>query len=81
MMSLLIRLIDLYSLLILISVILSWVDRYGNNQLTIFVRKITDPFLNLFKIVVPVGSMKIDVSPIIAIYLLDLLKKGLYRLF
>ena len=42
--------INLYSILILVSILLSWADRNGQMQITKFVKKLTDPYLNLFKI-------------------------------
>ena len=66
--------INLYSILILVSILLSWADRNGQMQITKFVKKLTDPYLNLFKIIVPLGGMYFDVSPIIGILLLRLLE-------
>lgn len=73
--------INLYSILILVSILLSWADRNGQMQITKFVKKLTDPYLNLFKIIVPLGGMYFDVSPIIGILLLRLLENIIMRTY
>ena len=50
-------------------------------QITKFVKKLTDPYLNLFKIIVPLGGMYFDVSPIIGILLLRLLENIILRTY
>lgn len=79
--TLVFKLIDFYSILILISVVASWIDPRKDMQIFNMIRKITDPYLNLFKIVIPIGNMGIDISPIIAISLLNLLKNIIVRFY
>ena len=47
--SLLIRAIDFYSFLILISVLGSWVDPYRKSKIFQTVEKFTEPYLKLFR--------------------------------
>ena len=73
--------INLYTILILVSVLLSWVDRSGQMQITKFVKKLTDPYLNLFKVIIPLGGSYLDISPIIGILLLQLLENIITRTY
>ena len=74
------KLIDLYSIIILVSVLGSWLDPRRNSPLFNMVRKVTDPFLNLFRIIIPLGNGGIDISPIIAFMILNLIKDILARI-
>ncbi|MDO5119123.1 MAG: YggT family protein [Coriobacteriales bacterium] len=75
------RVIDAYELLIVVGVILSWVPRsYGSfiDQIDNGIKSLTDPYLNLFRRLLPsvgMGGMSIDFSPIVAIVVLDLIKR------
>ncbi|AFY89923.1 MAG: hypothetical protein CLLPBCKN_005458 [Chroococcidiopsis cubana SAG 39.79] len=64
--------IQIYSVLIIIRILLTWfpsIDWY--NQPFAALSQITDPYLNLFRsIIPPLGG--IDISPILAILLLNL---------
>jgi YggT family protein len=66
-----------YIILIFIRVLLSWIPRmpyYRWLSATVdFVHQVTDPYLNLFRRVLPPiggGRMAIDISPILAIIVL-----------
>lgn len=66
-----------YIILILINVLISWVPRMPYNRAlraTLdFVKETTDPYLNLFRRVLPPlggGGMALDLSPMIAVILL-----------
>jgi YggT family protein len=64
--------IQIYSVLIIIRILLTWfptIDWY--NQPFAALSQITDPYLNIFRsIIPPLGG--IDISPILAILLLNL---------
>ena len=79
--EILLRVIDIYQIIILVSVVLSWIDRYGEMGVTKFVRQLTDPYLNKLKVIVPVGGMYFDLAPIIGIILLRLISEIIYRIF
>ena len=70
------RLIDAYELLIIVSVFMSWIpviDQIHNG-----LRSIVDPFLNIFRRFLPTfgtSGMSLDFSPIVAIMVLDLVKR------
>jgi YggT family protein len=75
----LIMLLDLYSLVLLASVVLSWVQLSDDNAFVKIVRQLTDPVLDpVRKVVPPVGGF--DLSPVIVILGLNLLKALLYRI-
>lgn len=73
------KLFDLYALLILINILGTWIDPY--NQIGIFqwVRKVTEPYLQMFKIVFPIGNMNLDISGILGLMILELIKEILIR--
>lgn len=73
------RLVDLlfyfYYLLLIIRIFLTWIrtiDWYA--QPYAWLKSITDPFLNIFRnIIPPIGGM-LDISPVLAIIVLQLLQ-------
>ena len=77
--GILLKAINFYEILIFISIIGSWM----NSDLTVFkyVDKLTSPFLNMFRVIVPVGNSRLDLSPIIAVVILDVLSKLIVTLF
>lgn len=81
----LIRLVDwiasVYSLLILIRVLLSWVNPDPYNQIVQFIYRFTEPLLSRIRRILPNqwGGM-IDFSPIIAFLLIELVKRGVIQL-
>jgi YggT family protein len=77
--GILLKAINFYEILIFISIIGSWM----NSDLTVFkyVDKLTSPFLNMFRVIVPVGNARLDLSPIIAVVILDVLSKLIVTLF
>ena len=75
------KVIDLYSIIILISVLGSWVDGRNQSPFFRFINKLTDPYLRSFRIIIPAGNMNIDISPIIGIFILNLLKSIIGRLY
>ena len=78
-----------YLVLILIRVLLSWIPRMPYNRplraAVTFVEETTDPYLNLFRRIVPQfgsGGFRLDLSPILAILVLTIVSSivvGLIR--
>lgn len=67
-------LVVVYLVLIFVRIIMSWIprmpyNRYLNAVLT-FVRDVTDPYLNLFRRFIPPLRMGLDLSPIVATFVL-----------
>ena len=81
MIGILIKIIDIYSLLIVISTIGSWFNFINNKYfkyaevLFNYIDKLTEPYLKLFKILIPIGAGSIDISPIIGLTLLNFVKR------
>ena len=79
------RLIDFYELLIVAECILSWFAGTGGVARDIYeaLAKLTEPFVGIFRRLLPsvgVGGMGIDFSPMVAIIVLDLIKRALMYL-
>jgi YggT family protein len=76
----LIQFIQIYSLLLVIRVLLSWFPNVNwFNQPFAALSQVTDPYLNMFRsIIPPLGG--IDFSPILAFILLNVLSTLLYSL-
>ena len=79
--NILLKVIYIYQIIILASVVLSWIDRYGEMVVTKFIRKLTDPYLKKLKVIVPVGGMYFDLSPIIGLLLLGVIREIVVRIF
>lgn len=81
--SILIALADTYSLVIFIYVMISWIPMSSGVIADIYsaLGKICDPFLDLFKrLIPPIGGM-IDITPIIALLVLQFGVRFLVMLF
>ena len=66
----LIRLLQIYNWLILGRVLMSWIIRDPNNRFYHFLYSITEPLLGRIRNLMP--SMGLDLSPIIAYFILNL---------
>ncbi len=65
-------LLGIYSLLIVVRIVMSWVTSYGNALLK-FLLKITDPIMEPFRrIIPPLGVF--DISPIVVLFLIHFLQ-------
>lgn len=82
LMYILSQLVNAYTMVIFVYVLLSWfpMKRGLLADIDNALAKICDPFLNLFKkLIPPIGGM-IDITPIIAIIVLQLIMRILYVL-
>ena len=79
---LLVRLVDLYSTIIIVYVLLSWLptDRGLLKDINTVLGKICDPYLDLFKRIIPPIGGFVDISPIFALLVLQLLTRVLVNL-
>ena len=72
-MPLLARVVDLYSLMVLVAVILSWVPPDRRNPLMTITRGLTEPVLEpIRKLLPPMGGL--DLSPMVLLIALQMLK-------
>ena len=64
-----------YYILLILRIFLTWIRNIDwDSQPFIAIRQLTDPFLNIFRgIIPPIGGV-LDISPILAIILLQLLQ-------
>lgn len=73
-------LFTVYLVLVFVRVLLSWVPRMPYNPylraVVRFIEETTDPYLNLFRRVIPPIGGRLDLSPILAIFVL-LIAQGL----
>ncbi|MFD3157424.1 YggT family protein [Haloimpatiens sp. FM7330] len=67
---------------ILIEVILSWIPQRRENQLTSILHTITEPFLRPGRIIQQklIPNLMIDFSPIIALFIIAILRRVIYTL-
>ncbi len=73
-----INVIRIYKYAIIARILLSWFQSYPSNQISLFIYKITDPILSVFKRFIPPIGM-IDLSPLVAFFVLDYISIGLLR--
>lgn len=64
-----------YSILLFARVVGSWFPKYQNNYFMRFVRFYTDPYLNLFRRLIPPIGGALDLSPILGFFLLELTER------
>lgn len=64
--------LGIYSLLIVVRIVLSWVTS-SINRVTLFLIKLTDPILEPFRRIIPPIGM-FDISPIVVLFLLHFLQ-------
>lgn len=68
-----------YSILIIIYVFMSWLPQVQQSAFGVFLGKIVEPYLSVFRRFIPPFGM-IDLSPIIAIFALQFVQRGLISL-
>jgi len=73
------QVLGLYSILLIINIFMSWVPSSKESTIGRFLERICDPYLEPFRRFIPPFGM-IDVSPIVAILVLNLAREGLYQL-
>jgi YggT family protein len=70
-----------YTVLLFIRIILSWFPAWYHHTLVRFVAFCTDPYLNLFRRILPPLGGQLDLSPILAFFALRLIEMMVIRLF
>ncbi|MCB2199834.1 YggT family protein [bacterium] len=78
-MLILLRLIDLYELILILAAILSWVSPTLSHPAARLIRAITEPVLRPLRRVLP-RMGEVDFSPVAAIVLLEVLSLTLVRI-
>jgi len=73
--SLLVRLIDAYSLVVIASALLSWIPGAANNPVGRFLHALTEPVYSIIhRVLDPAKTGGIDLSPIIVLVALQFLR-------
>lgn len=78
--NLIIDLLQLYSILIIVRAVMSWLRVDPRNQLVRILQGLTDPVLDPIQRVVPPVGGAIDISPIIALVFVQLLIRVVARI-
>jgi YggT family protein len=63
-----------YTVLLFVRIISSWFPNWQGHQLFRFVAFYTDPYLNLFRRILPPLGGVLDISPILAFFVLRILE-------
>ncbi|MDP2944945.1 MAG: YggT family protein [Atribacterota bacterium] len=70
----------LYGYLILARIFLTWMPIDSYNPVVRFIYRVTEPVLAPFRIILPLGGMGLDLSPIIVFFLLNFLQRALINI-
>ncbi len=76
-MIILIKLIDLYSLLIVVRAVISWISTPTNSTIYYYIYKLTEPMLAKLRFISLRLNLPFDISPIIVLLALNYIKKFL----
>lgn len=64
-----------YTLILLARIIGSWLPKYTYHPIMRFARAISDPYLNLFRRIIPPIGGALDLSPMLAFFVLQILER------
>ena len=70
-----VRLIDLYEIVLIVRIILSWIPHDRHHPAVQFLYRITEPVLGPARRIIPPIGGTLDISPIVVFVLLEFLKK------
>ena len=73
-------LITVINTLIIIIVLLSWIAPMSRNGFTDLIYSTTEPILRPFRVLIPMGNMRMDISPIIAYFFFIILRRLIFML-
>ncbi|MFC0229700.1 YggT family protein [Bhargavaea ullalensis] len=76
----LLRAVQIYSVLLIIYVLMSWVPSTRETSIGRMLASICEPYLGFFRRFIPPIGM-IDISPIVALIALNLISQGLVNVF
>ena len=68
-----------YTILLFIRIVISWLPEWQHHKLVRFVAFCTDPYLNIFRRILPPLGGVIDISPLLAFFVLRLIEMVLLR--
>lgn len=70
---------EIYYFMVLANILLSWFRPMRGNAITVFIYEMTEPFLRIFRRILPPSRMGLDFSPILAIFALYIIESLVYR--
>lgn len=65
---------EVINILILIRILLSWLAPYSRNEFTNLVYSLTEPILRPFRVLLPLGNLRMDLSPVLAYFALRVIR-------
>lgn len=71
---------EIMNILILIRIVISWLAPYSRNDFTNLVYALTEPILKPFRTLIPMGNVRIDLSPVLAYFALKILRYIIFYL-
>ncbi len=81
MVGILIRLVDAYSVVVIVSAVLSWVPGASNNPFGRGIRTLTEPvYAIIHKVLHPSRTGGMDFSPLIVLVVLQFIRRALVRM-
>lgn len=69
---------SILNIIIVIRVILSWLAPYTHNDFTDTIYAVSEPILRPFRMLFPMGYSRIDISPILAYFAINLIRRLLF---
>ena len=66
---------NILQIIIIVRVVLSWISHNPSNQFIRIIYQVSEPILKPIREILPITGMGFDFSPIVAFFLLGLLKK------
>ncbi|MFJ8066191.1 YggT family protein [Psychrobacillus sp. NPDC096426] len=73
--SLLSQAVTIYTYALIVYILMSWVPSIQQSTIGVFLGRICEPYLSIFRKIIPPLGM-IDISPIVAIFTLQLAMNG-----
>ena len=70
-----------YTLILLLRIIGSWFPKYTDHLIMRFARFYTDPYLNIFRRIIPPIGGALDLSPMLAFFVLQILERMILGFF
>ncbi|GGL44657.1 YggT family protein [Sporolactobacillus putidus] len=74
------RIVGVYSWILVIYILMSWLPSVQDSQIGRLFARVCEPFLSPFRRIIPPIGGVIDISPIIAFFVLQLATRGIYQI-
>ncbi|MBI2742384.1 MAG: YggT family protein [Chlamydiales bacterium] len=70
-----------YTALIFVRVVGSWFPAFAGHPIMLFIKKLTDPYLNAFRRIIPPIGGALDLSPLLGFFVLQIAEQFILRFF